>query len=409
MLNLKEYIKEDKNTHMEHVEDLLLDGGVDGARKAINFLRDLRDMLAGHSKTKVTATVKWDGAPAIFCGIDPRDGKFFVAKKGVFNKEPKVYKTAKEIDADTSGDLASKLKVALTELSKLGIKSGVYQGDLMFTDDLKQETIDNEDYITFHPNTIVYAVPMESDLGRSIRRAKMGVVWHTTYTGNSFETMKASFGQSIVQHMKHIPSVWMDDANYKDYSGTATFTEAETKEVTVILSKAGTLFASMKAETLNGISGDADLLMAVKTFGNAKIRKGEKIDNPTQHVKDLFNWIYDRYQKEIDIKKTEKGKSVQEEKRKKILAFFANHQQNEISKIFELANYIVLAKNLIINKMNQAGHISTFIKTTNGFKVTGVEGFVAIDHLSGGAVKIVDRMEFSKSNFSADVIKGWQR
>ena len=409
MLNLKEYLNEDKNTHMEHVEDLLLDGGVDGARKAINFLRDLRDMLAGHSKTKVTATVKWDGAPAIFCGIDPRDGKFFVAKKGVFNKEPKVYKTAAEIDADTSGDLAAKLKVALTELSKLGIKSGVYQGDLMFTDDLKQETINNEDYITFHPNTIVYAIPVDSDLGRSVRRAKIGVVWHTTYTGNSFETMKASFGQSIVQHMKHIPSVWMDDANYKDYSGTATFTEAETKEVTAILSKAGTVFASMKAETLNGISQDPDLLLAVKTFGNAKIRKGEKIDNPTQHVKDLFNWIYDRYQKEIDIKKTEKGKSVQEEKRKKILAFFANHPQNEISKIFELANYIVLAKNLIINKMNQAGHISTFIKTTNGFKVTGVEGFVAIDHLSGGAVKIVDRMEFSKSNFSADVIKGWQR
>ena len=168
MLNLKEYIREDKNTHMEHVEDLLLDGGVAGARKAINFLRDLRDMLAGHSTKKITATVKWDGAPAIFCGIDPRDGKFFIAKKGVFNKEPKVYKTAKEIDADTSGDLASKLKVALTELSKLGIKSGVYQGDLMFTDDLKQETIDNEDYITFHPNTIVYAVPMGSDLGRSI-------------------------------------------------------------------------------------------------------------------------------------------------------------------------------------------------------------------------------------------------
>ena len=394
---------------MEHVEDLLLDGGVDGARKAINFLRNLRDMLAGHSKTKVTATVKWDGAPAIFCGIDPRDGKFFVAKKGVFNKEPKVYKTPAEVDADTSGDLAAKLKVALKELSKLGIKSGVYQGDLMFTDDLKQETIDNETYITFHPNTIVYAVPMDSVLGKRIRRANIGIVWHTTYTGDSFETMKASFGQSIVQHMKQIPSVWMDDANYKDYSGTATFTDAETKEVTSILSKAGIVFNSIKAETLNGISQDADLLLAVKTFGNAKIRKGEKIENPNQHVKDLFNWIYDRYQKEIDTKKTEKGKSAQEEKRKKILAFFANHPQNEIAKIFQLANLISDAKILIINKMNQAGHISTFIKTTNGFKMTGVEGFVAIDHLSGGAVKIVDRMEFSKSNFSADVIKGWQR
>lgn len=409
MRSLKDYIIESKNVHLEHVEDLLLDGGVDGARKAINFLRDLRDMLAGHSKTKVTATVKWDGAPAIFCGIDPRDGKFFVAKKGVFNKEPKVYKTAAEVDADTSGDLAAKLKVALKELSKLGIKSGVYQGDLMFTDDLKKETIDNEAYITFHPNTIVYAVPVDSDLGKRIRSAKIGVVWHTTYTGDSFETMKASFGQSIVQHMKHVPSVWMDDANYKDYSGTATFTAEETKEVTAILSKAGTLFNSIKAETLNGISQDEDLLIAVKTFGNTKVRKGEGIVNTVSYVKELFNYIYDKYQKEIDTKKTEKGRASNEEKRKKILSFFANHPQNEIAKIFELANLLVRAKHLIIAKMNQAGHISTFIKTTNGFKVTGVEGFVAIDHLTGGAVKIVDRMEFSKSNFSADVIKGWQR
>jgi hypothetical protein len=409
MLNLKEYLREEKNTHMEHVEDLLLDGGVAGARKAINFLRDLRDMLAGHSKSKVTATVKWDGAPAIFCGIDPRDGKFFVAKKGVFNKEPKVYKTAAEVDADTSGDLAAKLKVALVELSKLGIKSGVYQGDLMFTDDLKKETINNEDYITFHPNTIVYAVPVASELGKRIRGSKIGVVWHTTYTGESFESMKASFGNSIIQHLKHNPNVWMDDANYKDYSGTATFTEAETKEVTTILSKAETLFNSIKEETLNHISTDADLLLAVKTFGNTKIRKGEEIVNPVQYVKELFNYIYDKYQKEIDTKKTEKGRAANEEKRKKILSFFANHPQNEIAKIFELANLLVKAKHMIVAKMNQAGHISTFIKTTNGFKVTGVEGFVAIDHLSGGAVKIIDRMEFSKSNFSADVIKGWQR
>jgi hypothetical protein len=394
---------------MEHAEDLIFNEGVNGARKAINFLRDLRDMLAGNSKTKVTATVKWDGAPAIFCGIDPRDGKFFVAKKGVFNKEPKVYKTASDIEADTTGELAAKLKVALTELSKLGIKSGVYQGDLMFTNDLRKETIDGQKYITFHPNTIVYAIPTDSELAKQIEKAKIGVVWHTTYTGQSFESMTASFGKSIVQHMKQVPSVWMDDANYKDYSGTATFTAAETKEVTNILSNAGKLFASVKAETLNGISEDEDLLLAVKTFGNAKIRKGETIDNPTQHVKDLFNWIYDRYQKEIDTKKTEKGKSAQEEKRKKILAFFAKHPQNEIAKIFELANLIANAKHKIIDKMNQAGHISTFIKTTNGFKTTGVEGFVAIDHLSGGAVKIVNRMEFSKSNFDPEIIKGWQR
>lgn len=412
MLNLKDYQKlsEEQNVHMEHVEDLVFNEGVDGTRRAINFLRDLRDMLAGSTNAKVTATVKWDGAPAVFAGIDPRDGKFFVAKKGVFNKEPKVYKTATEIDADTSGDLAAKLKIALTEFKKLGIKSGVYQGDLMFTSsDLKKEVINGETYITFHPNTIVYAVPYDSALGKTIRAAKVGVVWHTTYTGSSFESMSASFGKSIVSNLTKVSSVWMDDANYKDYSGTATFTATETANLTSLLSRIGTLFSSIQASTINDIHKDADLLMLVKTFNNSKVRAGERIGNPEAHVQAMFDWIHTRFQKEIDNKKTEKGKSAQEEKRKKILAYFANHPKKEIAKVFELSNLIADAKEPIIAKMNQAGHISTFVKTANGFKTTGVEGFVAIDHLKGGAVKIVDRMEFSKNNFNPEIIKGWQR
>ena len=409
MLNLKEYIKEEKNTHMEHIEDLVFDGGVDGTRQAIFFMRDLRDMLSGHTKSKVTATVNWVGAPAIFAGFDPSDGKFFVAKKGVFNKNPKVYKTASEIDADTSGDLASKLKVALVELKKLGIKSGVYQGDLMFTDDLKKETIDGEEYTTFHPNTILYAVPYNTPLAKKIRTAKIGIVWHTTYTGDSFETMSASFGKSIVQHMKKSSTVWMDDANYKDYSGVATFTAAETMELNGILTQLGVKFQAMSAAALNGISNDPDLLLLVHTYNNSKIKANAPVTNVSEHVTGLFNYIYDKYQGEIESRKTEKGKSAQEEKRKKIMKFFANHDKKEIEGIFELSNLLVAAKQMIIAKMNQAGHISTFIKTTDGFKVTGVEGFVVIDHLKGGAVKLVDRMEFSKANFSADVIKGWAK
>ena len=409
MLNLKDYLKEEKNVHMEHIEDLIFNEGVAGTRKAINFLQDLRDMLAGHSKTKITATVKWDGAPAIFAGVDPRDGKFFVAKKGIFNKNPKVYKTNADIDAELSGDLATKFKTALKEFSKLGIKSGVYQGDLMFTDDKKTESIDGEKFITFHPNTIMYAVPYSSELGKKIRSAKIGVIWHTTYVGDSFESMSASFGKTIVDKLNDVPSIWMDDANYKDYSGTATFTAAETKEVTAVLSRAGTLFGSISAPTLNAISVDEDLLMAVKTFTNSKIRKGEYITNTKSHVQELYHWIHDRYEKEIEKKKTPAGKKTQEDMRKKILSFFAHHDQNQIVAIFDLANLLVEAKALIIGKMNQAGHVSTFLKTSDGFKVTGVEGFVAIDHLTGGAVKIVDRMEFSKANFSPLIIKGWTK
>jgi hypothetical protein len=410
MKTLKSFIAEEKNTHMEHIEDLIFNEGVAGTRRAINFLQDLRNMLAGSSTSKITATVKWDGAPAIFVGVDPRDGKFFVAKKGVFNKEPKVYKTPAEVDADTSGDLATKLKIALAEFKKLGIKEGVYQGDLMFTgSDLKKETIDGQTYITFHPNTIVYAVPYNAALGKQIRSAKIGVVWHTTYTGKSFETMKASFGKTIVDKLNKSPSIWMDDANYKDYSGTATFTKAETEEVTKVLSRAGTLFKSISASTLNAISNDADLLMAVKTYNNTKVRNAEKISDTQAHVAGLYHYIYDKYQDMMDRRSTPAGKKKQEDVRTKILQFFAHHDKAQIVAIFDLANIIVEAKEMIINKMNSAGHISTFLRTANGFKTTGVEGFVAIDHLTGGAVKIVDRMEFSKANFSADIIKGWQR
>ena len=361
-----------------------------------------------YAKTN-TGYILVHNSPAIFAGIDPSDGKFFVAKKGVFNKNPKVYKTASEIDADTSGDLAAKLKVALVELKKLGIKSGVYQGDLMFTDDLKKETIDGEEYTTFHPNTILYAVPYNTPLAKKIRTAKIGIVWHTTYTGDSFETMSASFGKSIVQHMKKSSSVWMDDATYKDYSGVATFTAAETMELNGILTQLGVKFQAMSAAALNGISNDPDLLLLVHTYNNSKIKANAPVTNVSEHVTGLFNYIYDKYQGEIESRKTEKGKSAQEEKRKKIMKFFADHDKKEIEGIFELSNLLVAAKQMIIAKMNQAGHISTFIKTTDGFKVTGVEGFVVIDHLKGGAVKLVDRMEFSKANFSADVIHGWQK
>jgi hypothetical protein len=410
MLKLKDYLKETKNTHMEHIEDLVFNAGVEGTRQAIFFLRDLRDMLAGHTSSKITTTVKWDGAPAVFAGIDPRDGKFFVAKKGVFNKEPKVYKTPAEVDADTDGDLAEKLKLCLSEFKKLGITKGVYQGDLMFTDgDLKTEMINGEKFTTFHPNTIVYAVPYDSPLAKKIRAAKIGVVWHTTYTGKSFELMTASFGKSIVQTMKKPASIWMDDANYKDYSGVATFSAAETVSLNGVLTELGTKFQAMNSTTLNAISNNEDLLELVKTFNNSKIRANETITDIGAHVTGLFNYIFDKYQKKIDTLKSDKSKTEWDAKRKEILKFFTDHDKKEIQGIFEVANLIAKAKAIIIAKMNQAGHIQTFLKTADGFKVTGVEGFVAIDHLKGGAVKIVDRMEFSKANFSPEIIKGWQR
>jgi hypothetical protein len=410
MIGFNKYLVEAKNTHMEHAEDNVLNGGVEGARQTINFLQSLRDMLAGNSNVKINATVKWDGAPAVFAGIDPRDGKFFVAKKGIFNKNPKVYKTPAEVRADTSGDLADKLVTCLKYLPELGIK-GVIQGDLMFTQsDLRTQEIGGESCVTFHPNTIVYAVPTKTKLAKQIQSAKMGIVWHTTYTGSSFETMKASFGKNIKSKLRASKNVWFDDATYRDVTGTATMTQTETEEVTKVLSRAGTLFQTIKPAILNGFANDEELLIMTKTFNNSKIRMGQPIiDNGASHVRGLVQFITDKFQKDEDSKKTEAGKQAVRERKQRVLKFFSNNDPMEIAKVFDLMKLLVEAKIVIVSKMNKAEGIGTFLKTALGFMATSQEGYVAIDHTGKNAVKIVDRLEFSRANFSPDILKGWQR
>ena len=414
MLNFKDLLTEDKggkNLHLEHLEDEIINYGVEGGRAALNFLRSLRNMLAGGSRSSVNMTVKWDGAPAIFAGIDPEDGKFFVAKKSVFNVSPKLYKTNAEIDADLSGALNAKFKVALKEFSKLGIK-GVLQGDLMFTDDVEKTTIEDSGYYTFQPNTIVYAVPVDSVLGKTINKAKIGVVWHTTYTGDALQDMTASFGANISSLSKS-SSVWMDDATYKDASGKATFTASETEKVTAVLSQVGKTFQKINAnqlrsfiklqESMTGAIAGASL----KTYNNSKVRAGEKITNPMAHAKGYEAWVLDSIQKQIDKAKSPAGKKKYENIQKEYVREVKKHTRN-LTQIITFQNLLVDAKMLIVKKLNSVkGLTDTFIKTKNGFKVTNPEGYVAIDRVSGGAVKLVDRMEFSFNNFTA--IKAWDK
>jgi len=403
--------KAGKNLHLEHIEDEILNFGVDGGRAAINFLRSLRDMLAGASRSSVNMTVKADGAPAIFAGIDPSDGKFFVAKKSVFNVNPKLYKTEKEIDDDLSGTLNSKFKVALSEFSKLGIK-GVLQGDLMFTDDVEKQTIDGEPMLSWQPNTIVYATPINSNLGRIISKAKIGVVWHTTYSGSTLQDMKASFGADISKLNKP-SSVFQDDATFKDVSGKATFTASETEQITKVLSEVGKTFQRINANGLrkflvvqNGMTG-ALVGASLKTYNNSKVRVGEKISNPKAHAKGYEKWVFDSIQKQIDKAKSDKGKEKYTNIQKEYLREIKKHTRN-LEYVITFQNLLVDAKMQIVKKLNSVKQLTdTFIKTANGFKVTDQEGYVAIDRVSGGAVKLVDRMEFSYNNFTA--IKQWDK
>jgi len=409
-MNFTEYLtesKEGKNLHLEHIEDQVLNRGVAGAREAINFLQSLRNMLAGHADTKVNITTKWDGAPAVFAGTNPENGKFFVGTKGIFAKNAKLNYTDADIDRNhPSEGLNAKLKMALRYLPKLGIK-GILQGDMMFTKgDLKKETIDGESYITFQPNTIVYAVPTNSKLAQMMMAAQVGIVFHTSYAGQKMEDMKASFNIDIGR-LATTKDVWFRDAYFFDASGVATFTEAETKQITGILSNAGRTLQSINSLNLNRIAANDVILTYIKTFNNTKVREGQAIKNTTAHTAELVRWVEAKLNKDISDAKKEETKKKRVKEKTEIMRFFRSAAA-DLRSIFDLMNLIVDAKNMIVKTLQQIKQITgTFLKTDDGFKVTNPEGFVAVDKLKGNAVKLIDRLEFAHANFNA--AKNWSK
>jgi len=391
-----------KNLHLEHLEDEILNFGVAGGRGAIEFLQSLRDMFKGGQGAKLNVTVKWDGAPALFCGPHPETGKFFVAKKSLFNKTPKFYHSDSEIDVDLTGELAKKFKVALAEFSKLGMTE-ILQGDLMFTDDTSTMDIDGKNHITFQPNTILYAVETDSEIGKEISKAKIGIVWHTTYKGNTIEDLSASFGARIPGKSS---SVWQDDATYRDVSGKANFTASETVKVTKLLSEAGRQFHRINSSKFNTFLKWQDSLgtsavgSGFKTYLNTYTRAGKKLPKGKQAVKmyqaHFTNWW----------KKNKGNSDVQNSKLRENLKVI-KMSLDTLENVVDFMRFLIEAKLMIIKKMDSAtGLARTFVKTDYGLKVVAPEGYVAIDK-TGGAVKIVDKMEFSFNNFT--VAKNWDK
>ena len=412
MYSFNQYLTEDatKNLHLEHLEDLVFLYGIDGVRSGINFIRSIRDMLSGTTNKKVDLHVKWDGAPAVFAGTDPADGKFFVGTKGVFAKNAKLVKSNADLKKyGYSGGLADKLKVALKELPKLGI-NGVIQGDMMFTkDDLDIQKIDGESYITFQPNTIVYAVPVNSEMAKKIKAANMGVVWHTTYTGDTLPEMSASIGVNIAG-FKNVKSVWYDNANYHDVSGNILFTPKEVKGIDRHLSRAGKSFRKINSKDLKLFLRMQDMIPSVgigssiKTFNNTKVRAGEAISNPRAHVHEYIKYFESWWDTHIASVKTPKAREAKEKVKKEQLKVIRK-TKNTLIAVIECQSSIVYAKNIIVDKLGSGvNKYRTFVKTKTGLKVTGDEGFVAVDKL-GKIVKLVDRLEFSHQNFTA--IKTW--
>ena len=409
MQKFQDYLVEDKNTHLEHLEDEIINNGTKGAKTAIEFLKSIKQMLQG-GKGGSTVSVKWDGAPAVFCGINPENGKFFVGTKSIFNKTPKINYTNADISRNHGGQLADKLKVALKYLPKLNIK-GILQGDLLFTDDKKNAVVDGQKSIIFTPNTITYAVPVVksgffgSSLYDSVRKAKIGIIFHTSYSGSTMAGLKASFGANVKSLSKN-SNVFYDDANYKQ-SEDPGFTSGEESAFDNIIKmaegsayKAGAFIDKIKKD-----KGPLSLGIQLKTFFNTYIRQGAKIEGTSRLANNFEVFFRSRLKKEIDSKKTQATKQKYEEILEvgmKIL------RPNKEGLYFAIATYITFqsAKAVLLRKLNKIQSIGSFLRTKNGYKVTNPEGYVAIK--KGGAVKLVDRLEFSQANFNMakDWVKG---
>ena len=404
MFTFKGYVTKAKNKHLEHLEDQIIDEGSKGGQNAINFLVAIRNMLAGSSKKKVNMTVKWDGAPAVICGINPENGKFFVGTKSVFNKTPKINYTPADINRNHGGVLADKLQVCLKHLRRI-VTNGVYQGDLLYTSgDLKGANIDGESMITFTPNTITYAVPSNSSIGNRIRKAKLGIVFHTKYSGKTMQDLRAGFGTVTGGGGSN---VFLASAGYKDTSGVSKFTSTELNSFNALIRMAqgslgkGKVFLDMLSDRS---SDPTSVAYRLKTFFNSVIRNSTgdmgQVKTLQKQFRDYYSNILDT---EINARKTQAGKQKFINAKTEGLRFI---DRNSSSLYFAIASHISLgrAKNYLVSKLSQIQSIGHFLKTPNGYRVTAPEGFVAVDKVAG-AVKLVDRLEFSRANFQMD--KNW--
>ena len=400
MFSFKGFQTQDKNTHLEHLEDDIINRGAVGGENAVNFLKAVRNMLAGSGKG-TNMTVKWDGAPAIICGINPENGKFFVGTKSVFNKTPKINYTSRDIAKNHSGVVADKLRVCLANLSRLNIK-GILQGDLLFTNDLKAINIDGEKMISFTPNTITYAVPISSDLGRRIIKAKMGIVFHTQYNGKTMDNLSASFGTVRGSSNRN---VFLASAGYK--STAVMFSKSELSRFDAQIRMAeGSLRKAAPILNLmsKNISDDLSVGYRLKTYFNYYIKNSNSDMGKVATMQKQFRDYYENYiNMEIDSRKTPRGKEKFIKAKKDNLQFI---DRNRTSLYFAIASHITLAnaKNTLLQKMNQIQSIGNFLRTSKGYRVTAPEGYVAVDKVAG-AVKLVDRLEFSRQNFTMP--KGW--
>lgn len=377
-------------THLTHLEDLLFLGADKSITSTVNILTDIVDTLSGTGSMKTQQKV--DGAPSIVIGRDPENKKFFVATKSLFNKTPKINYTTADIDANHGHApvLAQKMKEALKHCSKLKLNATAIQGDFMFSvSDFSTTKIDGESYLTFTPNTITYAVPKDDPFASELKSKKIGIAWHTTYTGSSITSLSASFD---IKAPKSTKDVWSTDTNVDVIPKSVLLTAKEQKEIRSVITKLSKIRLS-PSFMKEYITSNSPLLLQ---FINFLVKEGKM----TPSIKDFERYIIQYYDNQANKLKSDKGKAKKYDVRDKALADIKPHKV-ALMQLFNVFGQIVQVKELLVSKLNKIGGLKTFQKTDKGFEVTNPEGFVMISADKQNAIKMISRLEFSKNNFLA--------
>ena len=388
--------------HLEHLEDEMLNYGVEGCIASVNFLKELRKMLGCDNSTGFMQT-KWDGAPSVVCGTDPNSGMFFVGTKSVFAQNSKACYRDADVDLYYEGDLAEKLKYSLKYFSTLGIQ-GIVQGDLLFTTDVKRETVNGEKLYTFTPNTITYGIPVDHPIGVATSKAKIGVVFHTHYRGTDFQTMQAVAGAKVKGSIEVLS---VDNDTPMDRVGLNHSEEMLFDKYVANIEKMCAASGDFLDEltTLSGTAGDAKWHVSsyLKQFFNSQIKNQKSITNTTKALEDLTNFYHSKVKPLADKIKTPKTQVA----KKKLIYDSENYLINNATKfksMLGLYKEIQEIKQFVIDKLDKLETFKTFVQTDTGYKVTGPEGYVL--HKDGDMIKFVNRLEFSYNNFT--VAKKWR-
>ena len=394
-----------KNTHLEHLEDDIFNSGTAGVTNSINFLKSLRDMLTeGDGGLAMKVTTKWDGAPAIVCGRNPQDGRFFVGTKSVFNKtNPKVVYS--EADADRlypGSTVGGILKNCLERLSTLPIQ-GVLQGDLLYQKKPPVIMLEGKRSYSFRPNTITYTVDVNTDLGKKVGASKLGIVFHTEYTGTSMTDLMAGFGADVSK-LQGKPEVAVFSSEFQNVGGAANLSKVERAAVNRTILAAETNLRQGQT-FIKGIQdvgkGPFTLPALFKVYFNQVVREG-RVPPAMIMSKQFCSFIDKKFTTEIAKKKTGKSK-VEWMKRRNEAVKYLNTNRTSMNNALDGFKNLMDAKVMIINKLTRIKSVGTFLEEENGLRATNPEGFVAIK--DGAALKLVDRLEFSRANFTA--AKDW--